>query len=707
MHTLYIGFWVALLIQGAPSEASDGKVDVSPEALDFGPWQTGSRIADTIRIKNVSALAFTMTSLTLEGDVGFLLSPNPLTGDLLVVESTDAIQVPVAFSPESQTQYTGRIDFIIDARDYSLPVLGEGVAESIVINEILADPPAGDDGDANRDGGRHSSEDEFVEILNITRYPLPIEGFSLSDRGTRLSARFVFPPATIIDAGERIVLFGGGTPTGFTGQIFVDDGKIGRGLTNSGDVVYLISPEGDTVSVAEYGKEAGADQSIVRHPDGRGPFVRHKTPPGIDRFSPGEIRSPLSLIVAGQDTFYVSLGERFVPETFGVSDDSDTLDISDDLIWSTDTPSVLEWDVDAWVALLPGSATVTAHFDTVSSNPIPLVARLPEPFTLLTIPSDTVVLVGSEFQIQAIAQSDDVAADVTELADWRLSDGALAAETLPGRFLATGTGDGVLVVTLAERSATSLFHVSVPGDFDLDGEWTSADALRLIHIALEIPPSPRTYEILGADTNHDGVVDVIDLVDLVDRILGRPSTKSVPVVAVTWDQIGTTLSVQGPPVRAIVVELEEYGTLTASGLEVMGNRTLWMLSPENGEWIDTPLEVQTTGIVSRIFVLGDFGRRLASRYGTPHARLVAFPNPFNAQTVLEFSIRQQSDVMLDIYSILGQKVVELVRGVRPAGRHRFVWDGRDHSSSPLGSGVYVGRLRTETRTEFIRMVLLQ
>jgi hypothetical protein len=67
------------MIPGSPSDASDGKVDVSPEALHFGPWQTGSGITDTIRIKNLSALSFTMTSLTLEGD-GFLLSPSPLTG---------------------------------------------------------------------------------------------------------------------------------------------------------------------------------------------------------------------------------------------------------------------------------------------------------------------------------------------------------------------------------------------------------------------------------------------------------------------------------------------------------------------------------------------------------------------------------------------------------------------------------------------------
>jgi len=36
----------------------------------------------------------------------------------------------------------------------------------IVINEILADPPAGVFGDANGDGVTSSSQDEFVELLN-------------------------------------------------------------------------------------------------------------------------------------------------------------------------------------------------------------------------------------------------------------------------------------------------------------------------------------------------------------------------------------------------------------------------------------------------------------------------------------------------------------------------------------------------------------
>ena len=51
-----------------------------------------------------------------------------------------------------------------------LSVLGGGqvlgTETVVVINEVLADPPSGDRGDANRDGIQNTYGDEFVEILN-------------------------------------------------------------------------------------------------------------------------------------------------------------------------------------------------------------------------------------------------------------------------------------------------------------------------------------------------------------------------------------------------------------------------------------------------------------------------------------------------------------------------------------------------------------
>ena len=53
----------------------------------------------------------------------------------------------------------------------------------IMINEILADPPgsaAGDlQGDANHDGVRSSSDDEFVELANSTTHDIDMSGYQL------------------------------------------------------------------------------------------------------------------------------------------------------------------------------------------------------------------------------------------------------------------------------------------------------------------------------------------------------------------------------------------------------------------------------------------------------------------------------------------------------------------------------------------------
>ena len=42
-----------------------------------------------------------------------------------------------------------------------------------------------------------------------------------------------------------VVLFGGGTPSGFTVPIYTDDGTIGDGLTDSGESIHLINDYGD------------------------------------------------------------------------------------------------------------------------------------------------------------------------------------------------------------------------------------------------------------------------------------------------------------------------------------------------------------------------------------------------------------------------------------------------------------------------------
>ncbi|MEW5924272.1 MAG: S8 family serine peptidase, partial [Candidatus Zixiibacteriota bacterium] len=52
-----------------------------------------------------------------------------------------------------------------------------------------------------------------------------------------------------------------------------------------------------------------------------------------------------------------------------------------------------------------------------------------------------------------------------------------------------------------------------------------------------------------------------------------------------------------------------------------------------------------------------------------------YPNPFNPATAFSFSLPVESRVSLSIYNILGQKIVDVIDEVLPAGTHSATWDG--------------------------------
>ena len=84
-----------------------------------------------------------------------------------------------------------------------------------------------------------------------------------------------------------------------------------------------------------------------------------------------------------------------------------------------------------------------------------------------------------------------------------------------------------------------------------------------------------------------------------------------------------------------------------------------------------------------------------------------YPNPFNSSTAIAFDLPHQEAVELSVYTIAGQQVVTLVRGVRAAGRYRITWDGRNDAGGTLASGVYLYRLRIGAQVETRKMLLLR
>ncbi len=79
-----------------------------------------------------------------------------------------------------------------------------------------------------------------------------------------------------------------------------------------------------------------------------------------------------------------------------------------------------------------------------------------------------------------------------------------------------------------------------------------------------------------------------------------------------------------------------------------------------------------------------------------------YPNPFNAATLIKYEITRPSDVRIEIYDLLGNKVETLVSEYQEAGTHSVVWNGKD---SP--SGVYFYKIKAGNFSDSRRMLLLK
>ncbi len=164
----------------------------------------------------------------------------------------------------------------------------EGCPSAWVINEIHADPDGTIAGDANGDGTRSSTQDEFVEIVNRTGSDVDISGWTLADG---VSVRHTFPAGSVVFDGCSVTVFGGGAPVGPFGNSLVQVASGGSlGLNNGGDSITLGDGTAD-ISNTDYGSEGGDNQSLTLDPDGDGapPRVRHSLASGSggSLFSPG------------------------------------------------------------------------------------------------------------------------------------------------------------------------------------------------------------------------------------------------------------------------------------------------------------------------------------------------------------------------------------------------------------------------------------
>ncbi|MGK7389971.1 MAG: T9SS type A sorting domain-containing protein, partial [Candidatus Cyclobacteriaceae bacterium M2_1C_046] len=79
-----------------------------------------------------------------------------------------------------------------------------------------------------------------------------------------------------------------------------------------------------------------------------------------------------------------------------------------------------------------------------------------------------------------------------------------------------------------------------------------------------------------------------------------------------------------------------------------------------------------------------------------------YPNPFNPATTISFELKEDSEVLLSIWNIVGQKVVTLVDGMKEAGEHTATWN-----ASEMPSGIYIAQLEVGGQVFIRKMTLIK
>ena len=92
--------------------------------------------------------------------------------------------------------------------------------------------------------------------------------------------------------------------------------------------------------------------------------------------------------------------------------------------------------------------------------------------------------------------------------------------------------------------------------------------------------------------------------------------------------------------------------------------------------------------------------------------LANYPNPFNPETWIPYTLAEEATVEIVIYDVQGVRVRRFDVGYQRAGYYTdkakaVYWDGRNDHGELVASGVYFYQLRASDYSQLRRLVILK
>ncbi|MCL5266991.1 MAG: S8 family peptidase [Bacteroidetes bacterium] len=87
--------------------------------------------------------------------------------------------------------------------------------------------------------------------------------------------------------------------------------------------------------------------------------------------------------------------------------------------------------------------------------------------------------------------------------------------------------------------------------------------------------------------------------------------------------------------------------------------------------------------------------------------LDSYPNPFSKETHISLMLKNEANVRIDVFDVLGRKVKAIFDGRLASGYQAFVWDGSTEHQRMAGSGVYFIKVDVDGSVKTLKVLYLK
>lgn len=84
-----------------------------------------------------------------------------------------------------------------------------------------------------------------------------------------------------------------------------------------------------------------------------------------------------------------------------------------------------------------------------------------------------------------------------------------------------------------------------------------------------------------------------------------------------------------------------------------------------------------------------------------------YPNPFNGKTSFKYQIPVTTHISIEVFNILGKKVITLIDQRQEAGYYTIYWDGFDNKGEHVGSGIYFYQMHADQFHNTNKMIVVR